>query len=406
MRYLFLLIGLFVANMLLSQSIRGKITDQQTGKPLADALIYIGNTSIATNSDASGNYELKQIPDANYQLVCSLVGYELEVKSSENLNGAHINFALRHKDDNLETVVIQSYDPNGWKKWGKAFLDNFIGTLPFSNQCVIDNKDDVKFRFHKKSNTLEVIALAPLQITNKYLGYKIHYDLVSFSNNFQTHFIYYAGFPVFKDISETKNKRYQISCLEHRKETYLGSQMHFLRSVYKNTSAEQGFEMRRLEIQVNKEKQRILNIKIPSQLEVLAQGNLYENKPIYSADSIAYFEKVKRQRSDIAILHPEKLYEKDILKGEIDSTKGKIFHFSDKLLIEYPHKSELPEYAQFNFNHRVDAWVTAMLSTNKEKDVLIFSDGSFYPPTDLLLEGYWSWSEKISTMLPLDYQDK
>jgi hypothetical protein len=35
--------------------------------------------------------------------------------------------------------------------------------------------------------------------------------------------------------------------------------------------------------------------------------------------------------------------------------------------------------------------------------VIIESSGAYYPPQEFFSSGYWSWSEKIAHLLPMDY---
>ena len=56
--------------------ISGKVTDSETGKPVAKALIEIKDIHQSSNSDADGNFELKNIPYGKYVVGISLEGYQ------------------------------------------------------------------------------------------------------------------------------------------------------------------------------------------------------------------------------------------------------------------------------------------------------------------------------------------
>jgi len=45
-----------------------------------------------------------------------------------------------------------------------------------------------------------------------------------------------------------------------------------------------------------------------------------------------------------------------------------------------------------------------MVTLNSADSIIVTNSGSYYNPTNLIMSGYWSWSEKIATMLPFDYK--
>lgn len=55
-------------------------------------------------------------------------------------------------------------------------------------------------------------------------------------------------------------------------------------------------------------------------------------------------------------------------------------------------------------NARYDSCITAMVTLNSEDSIIVTRSGSFYNPTNLIMSGYRSWSEKIATMLLFDYE--
>ena len=77
---MFFLLTAFFQNLLgqENKSITGKITDQK-GNPLADASIYLSQTSKGVTSSASGEFILENLPDGKYDLVISAIGYETKI---------------------------------------------------------------------------------------------------------------------------------------------------------------------------------------------------------------------------------------------------------------------------------------------------------------------------------------
>ncbi|HEV7348640.1 TonB-dependent receptor [Telluribacter sp.] len=59
-----------------SQTLRGHITDAQTGRPVSGVHVQISNSTLGTTSDRRGNYQVKLPKEANLNVVFSSVGYE------------------------------------------------------------------------------------------------------------------------------------------------------------------------------------------------------------------------------------------------------------------------------------------------------------------------------------------
>lgn len=60
----------------LTQTIRGKVTDADTGQPLVGATLQIVETQMGALADAVGNYRLENVPVGRYRLQVSYVGYQ------------------------------------------------------------------------------------------------------------------------------------------------------------------------------------------------------------------------------------------------------------------------------------------------------------------------------------------
>jgi len=103
---LFFIIILSIHSFAQQLIIKGNITDAQTNQPLSFANIRVESTTLGTSANILGNYELK-IPDGNYKLVASFIGYysdTLEIKSTSK--DQETNFALNQTKIDLEEIVI------------------------------------------------------------------------------------------------------------------------------------------------------------------------------------------------------------------------------------------------------------------------------------------------------------
>lgn len=398
MKQIFLCWALILALTTQAQTVlKGVVIDAEKAKAVPGASVFLNNTSVGTSADAEGKFELT-IPAGKYELIVSSIGYETfnqTVVSSELQN--FITIKLKLKAPELETVVIEPYEKDGWEKWGKFFLDNFIGTSAYAQDCKIKNTDVLRFRNSKKENTLTATALEPLIIENKALGYTIKYQLESFGYDFKTRYLSYTGYPFFEPMKggEGRQKRWE----KKRKESYYGSMMHFMRSLYRNTLAQEGFEVRALQKIENTEKKRIRDV-YKANRKTSTDGKMIVST--ISKDSSEYYNSVLRQEDYHDIIG------KNILPGDsiayaVDSTTAGLA-FNNYLLIIYKNKLAALEYRQ-QFPKSSTALMSQLTLIN-QRPVEIEANGNYYSPSDLLSLGYWAWWEKIATMLPFDYKVK
>lgn len=103
------------------RTITGKVTDQQTGKPLEGVSVKVKNTTSGTVTNAEGVFVLK-VPSSESVISVSYVGYLFyEAKAGD---GATFNVQLSPADKSLEEVVVVGY---GTKK--RVNVQGSVATL-------------------------------------------------------------------------------------------------------------------------------------------------------------------------------------------------------------------------------------------------------------------------------------
>jgi hypothetical protein len=391
--FCFLLLG-FIAN---SQKIlKGVILDSEKSKPIPNASVFLNTTSFGTVTNSQGNFELT-IPNGKYDLIVSSIGYDTynQTINTDKISD-YITIKLKVKSQLMETVIVEPYEKNGWEKWGKFFIESFIGTTANSFNCAIKNKDVIHFRNSKKTNELTAIADEALIIENKALGYTVKYQLELFSYNFKTHYLLYVGYPFFQPMkgSEGKQKRWE----KRRTEAYFGSIMHFMRSVYQNKINEQGFETRALKKIPNAEKQRV-KLAYSSNMHTVKNFDGTNVITQINKDTADYYDRILRQE-DYKDVIGKTILTGDSIAYAVDSTTAGL-EFPDYLLVIYKNKFAPIEYRQQLPGNGASMMSQIILTTGKP--IEIEANGSYYDPTNILSAGYWAWSEKIANMLPFDY---
>lgn len=103
---LFGIIGMLTSYQSIAQtySLSGKITSE--GKPVEFVNVYLKATHYGTSSDLEGKYLLSNIPEGNYTVVVSAIGYEAQQKKIEIAAHVELDFDLIATDDSLDAVVI------------------------------------------------------------------------------------------------------------------------------------------------------------------------------------------------------------------------------------------------------------------------------------------------------------
>ena len=96
MRYFLFYSFLFGFNIWIqAQSITGFIRDHSNGEPLSYANVFLQGTSIGAATNQDGYYVIPKISVGKYELVVSMIGYEMETRSINLLEGMTVREDVR-----------------------------------------------------------------------------------------------------------------------------------------------------------------------------------------------------------------------------------------------------------------------------------------------------------------------
>jgi hypothetical protein len=385
-------------------SLSGLVLDADNKQTIASANVYLSNSSVGTITNEKGQFIIQNFPSGRYELVISCIGYTTQVImiSSAQLPPS-LTVLLKPNVKELQEVIVEPYEKNGWDKWGSFFMENFIGTIAFAKDCKLINKELVKFRFSKKNNILQAFANDRLVIENKALGYTLKYDLISFDYDFNTHMFIYQGYPLFEEM-ETKREGVRKKWMTHREEAYYGSMMHFMRSLYRNKLSENHFEVRKLIKLSSDEKKRVKAAYMKTRVPVSMNANNVivtddKNSSLHP-DTLAYYRKVMQDPESFNILINQ-ILPGDSIAYAMDSVVAGLA-FSNYLQIVYTPKKTPVEYVQA-MHKLIEGPVTSEIFRVTNAPIAVFANGSYFEGTNLISSGYWAWSEKMAAMLPNDY---
>ncbi len=357
---LFISVCLFISDAFAQSTfyyVSGKIVDANTKVPLQAASVFAQNTTLGTATDADGNFKLA-LPNGGYDLVITYTGYQTESKriTTTDAEDKNIVIQLQIKDESLQNIVIQSTGEvkDGLEKYGNFFLENFIGNTANGKNCIVKNKEALKFYFSKRKNRLKVMADIPIKIANNALGYNIKYNIDSFIYEYNTDVSVYAGYPLFEEMQSTDSATV-LQWIANRTKTYQGSLLHFMRSLYNKNLKEDGFEIQFL-IKTDKE-------------TAMPLQNFYSALNYYKDDSTQTVA-ISPNQSNVIVLYNKMPPEKEYLTLNPDEPK------SFQLTSFYLKQGE---------------------------SIIIEQNGYYYEQVDVIINQYLGW-KKMADMLPFDFK--
>ena len=172
--------------------VKGSVLNESE-EPLSAISIFINNTSIGTQTNDNGEFELNTNLPTPFEVVFSNVGYNKKVIVIKDTIDVQVKVILTLKVDSLTGAEVLPYKRSAWDDYGRDFFNNFIGTSSFANACKILNPQDIYFKYFPEENELRAYSLVPLKIDNQALGYEIHYYLDEFILDYNSHYVYFKG---------------------------------------------------------------------------------------------------------------------------------------------------------------------------------------------------------------------
>ncbi len=335
--------------------VSGKVINAETKTPMQGASVFAEHTTLGTTTGQDGTFALT-LPNGGYDLVISFVDFSTESRRISNTDHTDLVFELNRKEKTMQAVTIGGTGEvaNGWDKYGNLFLEEFIGKTTNSESCTLKNKEALKFYFSKRRNRLKVLASEPLQIENKALGYNIRYELDSFTHEYNTEVSYYSGYPLFEERTAASPEE-QSKWKSAREKAYLGSVLHFMRSVYNKQLAEEGFEIQFV-------------VKYKGADTAIHLKNFYAALN-YQKDDSTQTVKVRPNQNEMGVIYFKEKPAEGFLKENSDEPKD--FQFS-------------------------------VLTFTPQRFITIEQNGYFYEQNDITTNAYWTW-DKMADALPYDY---
>lgn len=410
MKLYMLLLFFLMANYAYSQVIiSGKIVDEKTNEGIQGVSVYINNTTYGTETGADGKFSIKALVNGAVTLVISHVVYE---RKFEVLTSAHLTdllFKLKPKINNLNEVIIKSkYSKVDLTKWINLFTYNLIGTYKGASNSKLKNTDALYFDFDQTTYNLKVYAKEPLIVQNDFLNYEIKIDLDQFEYNFNSNEIIFKYFVFYSN--NQKSKLSKIVIEKNRLFAYEGSNMHFMRSLFKNTSNVEAshFYVFKYSATQNKEKQRVNEIirRKTAEAYVTYQTPKIQLSDLFTKDTAIYYSNILKEKDTLNV-KTESIEARFFAKKD-KNTRTVNFNFPDTILIQYD-KNKLTEDQLRGFiigtnkgnKEKKPEYLSSYLYFFKDAGINIQRNG-YYPEFNLFIYGDMG-IRRLGVSLPYDF---
>jgi hypothetical protein len=218
-------------------NVLGTVVDEK-GQALTSVTIFISGSERMTMTNERGEFVFKNLDPGAFQLSATMVGFTPDVRGLIiQTNSVNVNVVLKTKSIQLDEVKIPP--GNTLEDYYQLFVAQFLGISENGRRSEILNRNVLTLNYDKKKGLLTASANDVLVIQNNMLGYKVRYLLREFSYNAVTNTAIYDGDSNFEELDGTEKMK--KAWAKHRLETYKGSFLHYLRSVYLNTVTKEGF---------------------------------------------------------------------------------------------------------------------------------------------------------------------
>ncbi len=380
--------------------ITGRIINHNDKKPIANASVFLSNTTIGNESANDGSFKLKGVKSGKYQIIVSVVGfktYNENIVANNNLIDLHdIELVPEVKILNEVSVRYKADPDRGlYLKW---FKEQFLGTSELAVDCALINPEVLDFEYDKNEYILTASSYDFLVIENKALGYRLKYLVNDFSyrtNLEMKQDLQFHGFVLFEEMKGTvgQEKRWK----RNRQNAFEGSEMHFFRSLVSNRMEEEGFRVLQWAIYLNPERpaDNVIESKITYFKKLKADNKKY-------SDSLRFWEKKKDLKKVFETIMDYPLSEEEIVRLTSQKDLFSLGCDMDNLHITYNKYHRFPKKG---LAYRLDD------QSNKETSVLYFNqpyvyfdkDGTVTNVESFALSGAWA-RNRVAELLPYEYE--
>ena len=242
MRLLLLLTLLWLPMFAIAQTatLTGQVKDAETGEPLPFCSVFVNNTTVATVTDLDGRYTLSGLEAAPLEIGFSFLGYTAQTRKITLKPGGTltINLSMVPLAQELSEQEVKSSRDKNWERDLRKFQNLFLGTDEAAAKTTLLNPWVIDFPVPTEKGTFLASAEQPIEIENRYLGYKITFNLKEFMDAPSAYRI--AGAARF-ELLPTESEAQQALWEKNRAAIYQRSPMNLFRALLKGSQEREGF---------------------------------------------------------------------------------------------------------------------------------------------------------------------
>ena len=163
-------------------TLTGTVKDAETGEALPFCSVFINNTTVSTATDMQGNYTLSGIEAGTVEIGFSFLGYTAQTRKITLKPGGTftLNLNLVPLEQELTEQEVKASRDKSWERDLRKFQSLFLGIDEAAAQTSILNPWVIDFPIPTEKGTFLARAEQPIEIENRYLGYKITFNLTEF----------------------------------------------------------------------------------------------------------------------------------------------------------------------------------------------------------------------------------
>ncbi|MCV9386561.1 carboxypeptidase-like regulatory domain-containing protein [Reichenbachiella ulvae] len=344
----------------------GTILDTN-GEPVIGANVFIANTVKGGATDALGNFEIKNLEVGVYELVISHLQYvNAYYKITIDGKREFIHLPIRMEPSFTELGDVQVLSDNKLYRQNKRYIDmftsRFLGSSSNSDKCSILNPEVLDVTYDRSENMLSATAVAPIEIVNEALGYKINFVLDYMEDNGKTN--HTVGFANFEEL-EPEDKRQRKRWNKNRKRSYQGSLIHFLQALSKDRLRREGFHIRYVKNLPDRVTSDLYDV---SMSESLRRDDIMVGNKLKCEYYLEIVYTREKEGADYLLMNRDSNDRTIHSSGMVNQNFGQISYI----------KLNLPS-------------------------VTVSPKGYFVEPLAITTYGYWAW-ERVSEFMPFDYE--
>ena len=221
-------------------TVTGQVKDAETGELLPFCSVFINNTTVSTATDMQGNYTLSGLEAGTVEIGFSFLGYTAQTRTVTLKPGGTftLNLNLSPLEQVLSEQEVKASRDKSWERDLRKFQSLFLGIDEAATQTSILNPWVIDFPAPTEKGTFLARAEQPIEIENRFLGYRITFNLKEFVDAPTAYRIVGAArFELLPADSEAQQDLWE----KNRASIYQRSPMNLFRSLIKGNSEREGF---------------------------------------------------------------------------------------------------------------------------------------------------------------------